>query len=104
METKEKVNPKNLKIGDILIYSPPQNDTLSNFTIGNKYSIVGFYENRYGIVILDDKRDTHQICNDLVEKFFTLPTTNDNINHPSYYTSHPSGIECIEITRHYCKT
>ena len=26
----------------------------------------------------------------------------DNVNHPSHYTSHPSGIECIEITRHYC--
>lgn len=26
----------------------------------------------------------------------------DNVNHPKHYTSHPSGIECIEITRHYC--
>jgi hypothetical protein len=26
----------------------------------------------------------------------------DNVNHPSHYTSHPSGIECIEVTRHYC--
>ena len=25
----------------------------------------------------------------------------DNVNHPSHYNSHPSGIECIEITRHY---
>jgi len=24
----------------------------------------------------------------------------DKINHPKHYTSHPSGIECIEITRH----
>ena len=23
----------------------------------------------------------------------------DNINHPTHYTSHPSGIECIEITQ-----
>jgi hypothetical protein len=27
---------------------------------------------------------------------------NDSVNHPEHYTSHPSGIECIEITRHYC--
>ena len=26
----------------------------------------------------------------------------DNVNHPEHYTSHPSGIECIEVTRHYC--
>lgn len=24
----------------------------------------------------------------------------DNVNHPKHYTSHPSGIECIEITKH----
>lgn len=24
---------------------------------------------------------------------------NDPVNHPSHYTSHPSGIECIQITR-----
>ena len=25
---------------------------------------------------------------------------NDQINHPKHYTSDPSGIECIDITRH----
>jgi hypothetical protein len=25
---------------------------------------------------------------------------NDNVNHPSHYTSHPSGIECITVTEH----
>ncbi len=24
----------------------------------------------------------------------------DNVNHPSHYNSHPSGIECIQVTRH----
>ena len=24
----------------------------------------------------------------------------DPVNHPTHYTSHPSGVECIEITRH----
>lgn len=24
----------------------------------------------------------------------------DAVNHPSHYTSDPSGIECIQITRH----
>jgi len=24
----------------------------------------------------------------------------DPVNHPPHYTNHPSGIECIEITRH----
>ena len=28
------------------------------------------------------------------------PTDSDPINHPSHYTSHPSGVECIAIVRH----
>ena len=25
----------------------------------------------------------------------------DKVNHPHHYTSHPSGVECIDITEHY---
>lgn len=24
----------------------------------------------------------------------------DPVNHPTHYTSHPSGVECIQITQH----
>jgi len=24
----------------------------------------------------------------------------DPVNHPTHYTGHPSGIECIEVTEH----
>ena len=27
--------------------------------------------------------------------------THDPINHPAHYTSHPSGVECIQITEHF---
>jgi hypothetical protein len=27
-------------------------------------------------------------------------STNDPVNRPKHYTSHPSGIECIQITEH----
>ena len=26
----------------------------------------------------------------------------EKIDHPKHYNSHPSGIECIDIARHYC--
>lgn len=26
--------------------------------------------------------------------------TDDPVTHPSHYTSHPSGVECLTITRH----
>lgn len=25
---------------------------------------------------------------------------NDPVNHPAHYTTHPSGVECIQITEH----
>lgn len=28
-------------------------------------------------------------------------TSNNNVDHPTHYNSHPSGIECIEIAKHY---
>lgn len=28
------------------------------------------------------------------------PITGDPVNHPKHYISDPSGIECIQITRH----
>lgn len=28
--------------------------------------------------------------------------SNDMVNSPKHYNSHPSGIECIEIARYYC--
>lgn len=30
----------------------------------------------------------------------TVPIKSDPVNHPSHYTSHPSGVECIQITEH----
>jgi len=26
--------------------------------------------------------------------------THDPINHPDHYTTHPSGVECIQVTEH----
>lgn len=26
--------------------------------------------------------------------------SHDEVHHPSHYTSHPSGVECIQVTEH----
>jgi len=38
--------------------------------------------------------------NHLEYRWTTGPIPSDPINHPKHYTSHPSGVECIEITQH----
>ena len=32
--------------------------------------------------------------------FGRAPDGHDPVNHPKHYTTHPSGIECIQITEH----
>lgn len=39
------------------------------------------------------------ICADCAEKKKEAKS-HDPVNHPSHYTAHPSGVECIQITRH----
>ena len=29
-----------------------------------------------------------------------MSNNNDPVDHPTHYTSHPSGIECIQVTEH----
>lgn len=55
-----------------------------------------YYEHYYGYSCLQ--------C-DTCHKFTKLDTdvsnkTEDAVNHPPHYKNHPSGVECIEITRH----
>jgi hypothetical protein len=30
------------------------------------------------------------------------PLPNDVVNHPAHYTSHPSGVECVQIAEAFC--
>jgi hypothetical protein len=30
-----------------------------------------------------------------------IAATDDPVNHPYHYTSHPSGVECIQVTEHF---
>ena len=39
-------------------------------------------------------------CKQILSDFNKKNDVSDNIN-PSHYKSHPSGIECIQITRHH---
>ena len=46
-----------------------------------------------------DLRD--RVFNNLTDTKEEETKEHDAVNHPSHYCSHPSGIECIEVTRHY---
>lgn len=45
-------------------------------------------------------KEMQQMIESLSLKKNQKETNQDEVNHPSHYTSDPSGIECIQITRH----
>lgn len=45
-------------------------------------------------------KEMQQMFESLSLKKNQKETNQDEVNHPSHYTSDPSGIECIQITRH----
>lgn len=45
---------------------------------------------------------TDEMFEDVMENKDKQTLEQDNVNHPKWYTQHPSGVECIDITRHYC--
>lgn len=56
-------------------------------------------------IIKNKDNISNYISNNFVEYMNNSNKENisiDNVNHPQHYTSHPSGVECIDITRHYC--
>ena len=95
-------NPRNLRKGDIIVYSGGDALGLSNYTKDKEYQVIDFYDQKYGVVLINDNGDRCMVCIGNIRNYFELPIDEpDNVNHPGHYTSHPSGIECIEITRHY---
>lgn len=83
--------------------------TYNNRTIANvkKDEIYDCYEDNYlyvkgGILgIPSDYQKYFELVNNNLPKTDFDTTKEDNVNHPSHYTSHPSGIECITITQHH---
>jgi len=45
------------------------------------------------------RESSEEYLNEIQFKY--QPTYVDAVDHPSHYTSHPSGVECIEITKHH---
>lgn len=81
--------------GDTLVSN--KGDTL--YLLPDNSTFVDTSNNRQVSFRINNK-DTIDTYFVLVEDKATI--TLDNVNHPKYYTQHPSGIECIDIARYYC--
>lgn len=81
----------------------------------NPHDRLLWHGNEY-VVIRVDESDETMLCKkkassseslwisfrDIGTKFLHMKNeTDDIVNHPSHYTQHPSGVECITITEHF---
>lgn len=70
-------------------YSP-----ISNFYVKNNRTC----EKHFLAKISDKKAGDYSVI--AVRPPVPTPSKVDPVNNPSHYTSHPSGVECIQITEH----
>lgn len=78
---------------DVKIASKGEEVRVSEYNLFNDSTYISLTDCDYVRQLLRDKK---------LINVFSADLKDDNVNHPKHYTSHPSGIECIEITRHYC--
>lgn len=94
---------KKLNYGDILVYIG-EGYSLSSFTKNKAYPIKAFYDNKYGVVLINDNNSQSYINKAIVCSNFKLVVyeEGDDVNHPSHYSylKEKCGIEVIDITRH----
>lgn len=89
-------------------------DGADKYVYFNEYDNANFYKGDFDAVWQDDEYWDHDMDDykSYCKKFSvvlwqryiqpeSLPFVDDEVNHPSHYTTHPSGIECITITRHH---
>ena len=86
--------------GDVI---PPYFPACKN---GNRCSVCGIWESDpWGEGWKFDTINGIIYCNEcnkeLLDKNENISKSDDPINHPSRYTSHPSGVECITITEYF---
>lgn len=65
--------------------------------VGEEYTVARISSNRG--LILEGKNPSYDYSAGQFELVEAAPNA-DVVNHPPHYTSDPSGVECIEITRH----
>lgn len=78
---------------DVKLASKGEEVRVSEHNLFNDNTYISLTDCDYVRQLLKDKK---------LINIFSADLKDDNVNHPKHYTSHPSGVECIEITRHYC--
>lgn len=95
IEGPPKVDPSTFEIGDEVSPSPCCWMTIGRL-LSDRVEIAG---GDYTIMHCDILEHWKQQAESGFSPIAAKPD-NDPVNHPSHYTNHPSGVQCIDITKH----
>lgn len=84
----------NFKIGDKIICK----EVAPGLEFNKEYTVKSVIKEKITLIEVPDSEYYYMYRFDLVDKH--IVKTLDNVNSPKHYTSHPSGIECIQVTEH----
>ncbi len=97
MSNKE-IDPSTFEIGDEIKASHNEIDGWREIVrLFSAYLIVNGEED---YIVMHDFITAHRKPKIKPEKVFAIKPDNDPVNSPSHYTNHPSGVQCIDITKH----
>ena len=75
--------------------------SVSNFTHAISPLPTYRYRVKWDILMSKDEASTSPVTDQPVQPWLRTTKPSDPVDHPSHYTSHPSGIECKDIIGHY---
>lgn len=84
-------------------------DTVRKKDSGELYQVGGFYDGRYGAVLIKDKL-RYEVYSSIINSDYELVVEHDPVNNPQHYIN--GGIECIdamiaaygkEAVMHFCQ-
>lgn len=86
---------------DIDFISKPLAEILNNYRKGIEQTALLKKQQYNAWQRYNELKTKNEILNKIAEDNMDEEVISDNVNNPNHYTSHPSGIECIEVTEHF---
>lgn len=91
-------NNREPKLGDNILFSDPIPSKIVEIARDNNNSIRNVLLDCGIGLDLETLVKGYEFDNE--NNYWVQKTNENNVNHPSHYTSDPSGVECITITEH----
>jgi hypothetical protein len=93
-QQQAQAKAKSIEVGDRVRVNA---NSLFRELHGDEGEVVDFLDGSWRVRFMNGDQKTFYRSS--LDKLSSAPAA-DTVNHPTHYTEHPSGVECIQITEH----